>query len=202
MCNRLFGGWPYERSVIERWERDERIFEKIASLFVVACSIWSHAHTRIQLSAMQHQSSSQRVGALLIYRPALVDQHTGGSRLTRTVHRCPKGMAVGGPCDQSAQQYSAETPQIRQHSSTVQKHPKHGSGALSIQGKNCKKIHENHDDQRSVKCPTPGDGYRRRSGTRRPRRLWCVYGGSRGDENRRSQLMWKSVLVKVMTNRL
>ena len=42
---------------------------------------------------------------------------------------------------------------IRQHSSTVQKHPKHGSGAMSIQGKNCNKIHENHDDQCSVKCP-------------------------------------------------
>ena len=36
---------------------------------------------------------------------------------------------------------------IRQHSSTVQKHPKHGSGAMSIQGKICNKIHENHDDQ-------------------------------------------------------
>ena len=41
---------------------------------------------------------------------------------------------------------------IRQHSSTVQKHPKHGSGAMSIQGKSYKNIHENHDDQRSVKC--------------------------------------------------
>ena len=46
------------------------------------------------------------------------------------------------------------------------------------------------------------DGYRRRSRMRKPWRLWCVYGVSRGDENRRSQLMWKSVLVKVMTNRL
>ena len=36
---------------------------------------------------------------------------------------------------------------IRQHSSTVLKHPKHGSGAMSIQGKSCNKIHENHDDQ-------------------------------------------------------
>ena len=80
-------------------------------VFVAARSIWSHAHTRIQLSAMQQQCSSQRVGALLIHRPAWVDQHTGGSRLTPTVHRCPKGMAVGGPCDQTAQQYSAETPQ-------------------------------------------------------------------------------------------
>ena len=70
---------------------------------------------------MQQQSSSQRVGALLIHRPAWVDQHTGGSRLTPTVHRCPKGMAVG---------------------STVQKHPKHGSGAMSIQGKSFKTIHE------------------------------------------------------------
>ena len=49
---------------------------------------------------------------------------------------------------------------IRQHSSTVQKHPKNGSGAMSIQGKSCNKIHENHDDQYSVKCPIPGDGYR------------------------------------------
>ena len=80
-------------------------------VFVAACSIWSHACARVQLSAMQHQSSSQRVGALLIHRPAWVDQHTSGSPLTPTVHRCPKGMAVGGPCDQTAQQYSAETPQ-------------------------------------------------------------------------------------------
>ena len=36
---------------------------------------------------------------------------------------------------------------IRQHSSTVQKHPKHGSGAMSIQGKSFKTIHENHDNQ-------------------------------------------------------
>ena len=87
-----------------------RAFDR-GGVFVAACSIWSHAHTRIQLGAMQHQSSSQRVGALLIHRPAWVDQHTGGSRLTPTVHRCPKGMAMGGPCDQTAQQYSAETPQ-------------------------------------------------------------------------------------------
>ena len=87
-----------------------RAFDR-GGVFVAAFSMWSHAHTRIQLSAMQHQSSGQRVGALLIHRPAWVDQHTGGSRLTPTVHRCPKGMAVGGPCDQTAQQYSAETPQ-------------------------------------------------------------------------------------------
>ena len=36
---------------------------------------------------------------------------------------------------------------IRQHSSTVQKHPKHGSGAMSIQGKSFKTIHEIHDNQ-------------------------------------------------------
>ena len=87
-----------------------RAFDR-GGVFVAACSIWSHAHTCILLSAMQQQSSSQRVGALLIHRPAWVDQHTGGSRLTPTVHRCPKGMAVGGPCDQTAQQFSAETPQ-------------------------------------------------------------------------------------------
>ena len=29
----------------------------------------------------------------------------------------------------------------------MQKHPKHGSGAMSIQGKSFKKIHENHDNQ-------------------------------------------------------
>ena len=73
-------------------------------LFVAACPIWSYAHTCIQLSAMQQQCSSQRVGALLIHRPVCVDQHTH-------THRCPKGMAVFGPCDQTAQQYSAETPQ-------------------------------------------------------------------------------------------
>ena len=40
----------------------------------------------MQLGAMQQQSSSQRVGALLIHRPASVDQHTDRSRLTPTVH--------------------------------------------------------------------------------------------------------------------
>ena len=74
-------------------------------------NMWSHAHTCIHVSAMQQQSSSQRVGALFIHRPAWVDQHTGGSRLTPTIHRCPKGMVVGGPCDQTAQY-------------TVQKHTK------------------------------------------------------------------------------
>ena len=44
--------------------------------------------------------------------PPCLDQHTGGSRLTPTVHRCPKGMAVGGSSPQhKAQQYSAETRQ-------------------------------------------------------------------------------------------
>ena len=41
-----------------------------------------------------HNTHNARAGALLIHRPAWVDQHTGGSRLTPTVHRCPKGMAV------------------------------------------------------------------------------------------------------------
>ena len=79
---------------------------------------------------LQQQCSSQRVGALLIHRPAWVDQHTGGSRLTPTVHWCPKGMAVGGPCDQTA------------HQCKCRNTPKHGSGAMSIQGKNAGyKIH-------------------------------------------------------------
>ena len=43
-----------------------------------------------------HNPHNARAGALLIHRPAWVDQHTGGSRLTPKVHRCPKGMAVGG----------------------------------------------------------------------------------------------------------
>ena len=59
-----------------------------------------------------HNPHNARAGALLIHRPAWVDQHTGGSRLTPTVHRCPKGMAVGG----SSPQHKA------QH--TVQKHGK------------------------------------------------------------------------------
>ena len=66
-----------------------------------------------------HNPHNARAGALLIHRPALVCQHTGGSRLTPTVHRCPKGMAVGG----SSPQHKA------QH--TVQKHGKHGSGVLA-----------------------------------------------------------------------
>ena len=87
--------------------------------FVAACPMLiARAHT------YPVQCSSQRVGALLIHRPAWVDQHTVGSKLTPTVHRCPKGMAVGGP-------------NTVQHSRTVQKHPKHGSGAMRIQGKSC-----------------------------------------------------------------
>ena len=67
---------------------------RLKVVFVAACSIWSHAHTCFQLNAMQHQSSSQRVGALLIHRRACLDQHNGGSRLTPTVPLCPKGMAT------------------------------------------------------------------------------------------------------------
>ena len=65
-----------------------------------------------------HNPHNARGGALLIHRPAWVDQHTGVSLLTPTVHPCPKGMAVGG----SSPQHKA------QH--TVHKHGKHGSGAL------------------------------------------------------------------------
>ena len=43
---------------------------------------------------------TMQAGALLIHRPAWVDQHTSGSRLTPTVHRCPKGMVVGGSSPQ------------------------------------------------------------------------------------------------------
>ena len=79
--------------------------------------LWQHVQygrTRTHVNSSVQCSSSaaaRGVGALLIHRPAWVDQHTGGSGLTPTVHRCPKGMAVGGPCDQTAQQYSAETRQ-------------------------------------------------------------------------------------------
>ena len=67
-----------------------------------------------------HSPHNSRAGALLIHRLAWVDQPTGGSRWTPTVHWCPKGMAVGG----SSPQHKA------QH--TVQKHGKHGSGDKSL----------------------------------------------------------------------
>ena len=66
-----------------------------------------------------HNPHNARAGALLIHRPAWVDQHTGGSRLTPTVRPCPKGMAVGGLSPQHKAQH------------TVQKHCKHGTGALA-----------------------------------------------------------------------
>ena len=74
-----------------------------------------------------HDPHNARAGALLIHRPAWVDRHTGGSRLTPTVHQCPKEMAVGGSSPQ--QQHNT----ICLH--TVQIHGKHGSGAMSIQGR-------------------------------------------------------------------
>ena len=46
---------------------------------------------------------------------------------TPTVHWSPiSGKAVGGPCDQTAQY-------------TVQKHPKQGSGAMSVQGQSARR---------------------------------------------------------------
>ena len=137
---------------------------------------------------MQHQSSTQRVGALLIHRPARVDQHTGGSCWHPQYTGARKGWL-----------WVAHV--IRQHSSTVQKHP----NMVAEQCRSRARI-----ATRSTRTTTTNavwnvgfsDGYRRRSRMRKPWRLWCVYGVSRGGENRRSQLMWKSVLVKVMTNRL
>ena len=82
--------------------------------FVAACSMWSHTHTCIQLSAMQQQSSSQRVGALSLISPCLGISGPSGSR-------------QGHPRYTGAR--SAGTPWVArttlQHSSTVQKHGKH-----------------------------------------------------------------------------
>ena len=74
---------------------------------------------------MLQQSSSQRVGALSLIPSCLgISGHPSVPTRTPTVHWGPiSGKAVGGP-------------NTVQHSSTVQKHPKHGSGAMSIQGKN------------------------------------------------------------------
>ena len=69
-----------------------------------------------------------------------MDQHTGGSRLTPTVHRCSKGMAVGG----SSPQHKA------QH--TVQKHGKHGSGALAARALLKRVCCVMGDPGTSVKC--------------------------------------------------
>ena len=87
---------------------------------------------------------------------------------------------------------------IRQHSSTVQKHPKHGSGAMSIQGKSFKRIHDdrcrNVDESRVLTCGTREtcvDGVQWEmsdfqtdiDGGQECENPddWCVYGVSRGD---------------------
>ena len=171
----------------------------------------AHMH---QLSAWQQQSSSQRVGALLIHRPAWVDQHTSGSGLTPTVHRCPKGMAVGGPCDRRHSTQCRNTPNIFSLvffplsffplsfffpsrffflsfpplpllsfppllsffpplSFTPPPllsfffHPlvPPPSAIVFLSSPSFFSLsYENRDDQCSVKCPIPGDGYRQKSG--------------------------------------
>ena len=74
-----------------------------------------------------HNPHNARPGALLIHRPAWVDQHIGGSHLTPTVHRCPKGMAVGGSSPQ--QQHNT----ICLH--TVQIHGKQEGLSLGMGGR-------------------------------------------------------------------
>ena len=79
-----------------------------------------------QSQQLQQQSSSQRVGALSLIPSCLgISGHPSGSRQghPRYTWGPISGKAVGGP-------------NTVQHSSTVQKHGKHGSGAMSIQGKN------------------------------------------------------------------
>ena len=88
---------------------------------------------------------------------------------TPTVHWGPiSGKAVGGP-------------NTVQHSSTVQKHGKHGSGALATRAP-VTRVWTQKRVCCSVVCSSNEDEMRLKI--------------------RRSQLMWKSVLVKVMTNRL
>ena len=50
-------------------------------VFVAACSIWSHAHTCISSVHGSSRAAARGVGALLIHRPAWVDQHTSESRV-------------------------------------------------------------------------------------------------------------------------
>ena len=136
------------------------LFSTLFPEFFVCGSMFNmveSAHMQ-QLQQLQQQSSSQRVGAL-----SLIPFCMG-----ITGH--PSGSWQGHPRYTGAR--SAGQPRVSRtlFSTAVQcrNTAKHGSGAMSIQGKNCNKIHENHDDQSSVKCPIPGDGYRRRSGMRRP----------------------------------
>ena len=117
------------------------------------------------------QSSSQRFGAWSFdtILPGYQWAHQWVPARTPTVHWGPiSGKAVGGP-------------NTVQHSSTVQKHGKHGSGALATRA-----LVTRVWTQKRVCC--------------------SVVCSSNEDEMRlkirRSQLMWKSVLVKVMTNRL
>ena len=88
---------------------------------VAACSIWSHAYTCIQLSAMRQQSSSQRIGALSLIPSCLgISGHPSGSRQghPRYTGARSAGRPWVAPNYSSAQQ-------------TVQIHGKHGSGALA-----------------------------------------------------------------------
>ena len=82
------------------------------------------------------------------------------------------------------------------HSNTVQKHGKHGSGAKST-GDESLLCYGGPRNECAVWNVGFSDGYRRRSGMRKPWRLWCVNGVSRGDEIRRNQLMWKSSCLNV-----
>ena len=96
----------------------------VSGFFVSGCSVCG---SMFNMVARAHTYTVQCNAAAAVQQPEgwrIVDplQCLGGSThwwvpVDTTVHQCPKGMAVGGPCDQTAQQYSAETPQTCRFSS-------------------------------------------------------------------------------------
>ena len=157
---------------------------------------WSHARTRNQHIPVSVQSSSERVGALSLIPSCLgISGHPSGSRQGHPLYTGAR--SAGRP-------WVART----QFSTAVQckKHPKHGSGAMSIQGKSGG--NESTVDESLLCYGGPrnecavwnvgfSDGCRRRSGMRKSWRLWCVNGVSRGDEIRRNKLMFKRSCLNV-----
>ena len=131
-------------------------------LFVKACPMYvDRAHTHAAVEAVSAVAAAEQPEGWRFVPDTILPGYQWAPQWvparTPTVHWGPiSGKAVGGPNT------------VHHSRSQCEKHPKKGSGAMSFLGKSCNKIHENHDDQYSVKCAIPGDGYRRRSGTRRP----------------------------------
>ena len=80
------------------------------------------------LSRDNHSTSdleTARAGALMAHRPAWVGHHTGGSRLTPTVHPCSrKEGGCGWLTAQKHNKHQNMSPEFRQHGSGAKCRPK------------------------------------------------------------------------------